>query len=83
MNGSLAGSISGLLTTPMDVLKTRRMTFQNQGSIPELVRQIVAEDGVQGLFRGASVRIFYLSIGGCAFFGIYEKAKQLVERQVN
>ena len=28
INGSIAGATSGLLTTPLDVLKTRRMTFQ-------------------------------------------------------
>ena len=27
INGSVAGAISGFLTTPFDVLKTRRMTF--------------------------------------------------------
>ena len=27
INGSIAGATSGLLTTPLDVLKTRRMTF--------------------------------------------------------
>ena len=28
INGSIAGSTSGFLTTPLDVLKTRQMTFQ-------------------------------------------------------
>eukprot|EP00354_Favella_ehrenbergii_P004949 CAMPEP_0170471376 /NCGR_PEP_ID=MMETSP0123-20130129/13602_1 /TAXON_ID=182087 /ORGANISM="Favella ehrenbergii, Strain Fehren 1" /LENGTH=75 /DNA_ID=CAMNT_0010738975 /DNA_START=427 /DNA_END=657 /DNA_ORIENTATION=- len=28
VNGSIAGATSGFLTTPLDVLKTRRMTFQ-------------------------------------------------------
>ena len=27
INGSIAGATSGFLTTPLDVLKTRRMTF--------------------------------------------------------
>jgi hypothetical protein len=33
------------------------------------------EDGIKGLFRGASIRMMYLSVGGFAFFGIYEKSK--------
>ena len=28
VNGSIAGATSGFLTTPLDVLKTRQMTFQ-------------------------------------------------------
>jgi hypothetical protein len=27
LNGATAGSISGFLTTPFDVLKTKKMTF--------------------------------------------------------
>ena len=30
INGSIAGGVSGFLTTPLDVLKTRRMTFQKE-----------------------------------------------------
>ena len=30
MNGSIAGATSGFLTTPLDVMKTRQMTFQTQ-----------------------------------------------------
>ena len=31
VNGSIAGATSGFLTTPLDVLKTRQMTFQTDG----------------------------------------------------
>ena len=80
INGSIAGSTSGLLTTPMDVLKTKRMTFQTEQhlSITGAISKILAEEGIKGLFRGASVRMMYLSVGGFAFFGMYEKSKQLI-----
>lgn len=29
LNGAIAGATSGFITTPLDVLKTRRMTFQS------------------------------------------------------
>lgn len=61
INGSIAGATSGFLTTPLDVLKTRRMTFQGDDpqkkrksiTILEEIRMIVSEEGISGLFRGA------------------------------
>lgn len=76
INGAIAGSTAGFLTTPMDVLKTRRMTFQTTStSAIDLAKSILQTEGVKGFFKGATVRIMYLSVGGSAFFGIYEKAK--------
>ena len=42
INGSLAGSTAGFLTTPFDVIKTRKMTFQTSStSIFGLIQQIL------------------------------------------
>ena len=46
------------------------------------VRAIVAEEGVQGLFRGATVRMGYLTVGGFAFFGVYEQSKKFIASQL-
>lgn len=82
INGSLAGSIAGFVITPIDVIKTRRMTAdveKSQISIPKLVSEIYSEAGMRGLYRGAMMRVLYLSFGGSAFFGIYEKIKTHLE----
>jgi len=42
------------------------------------LKHIIAEDGVKGLFRGATVRMAYLTVGGFAFFGVYENSKRLI-----
>jgi solute carrier family 25 (mitochondrial S-adenosylmethionine transporter), member 26 len=67
LNGCLAGSIAGYIVTPVDVIKTRLMTrdlnMKNQ-SVKEIVVQILKEDGIPGLYRGATMRLLYLSFGG-------------------
>ena len=54
---------------------------QGSNTIRDL-RAIVAEEGVRGLFRGATVRMGYLTVGGFAFFGVYEQSKSFIARQL-
>ena len=53
-----------LITTPLDVLKTRVMAEplgpENKGAIGHL-KQILAEEGVGVLFRGMGVRCVYIA----------------------
>ena len=79
MNGAMAGSFAGFTVTPFDVLKTRLMTFSVQEQTPSTLsvfQEILREEGLRGLYRGAMMRMIYLGVGGSAFFGIYEKVKQ-------
>lgn len=44
VNGSIAGCTSGFLTTPMDVLKTKQMTFQAQSSsLRTSIAQVISD----------------------------------------
>lgn len=79
MMGSVAGSFAGFTVTPFDVLKTRLMTAdvkQKKLSTTQLLKLIVQEEGIKGLYKGATIRMMYLCVGGFAFFGIYEKIKK-------
>jgi hypothetical protein len=38
---------------------------------------------MQGLFRGGSMRMMYLFIGGSAFFGLYEKARDIIDSNIS
>ena len=78
--GSLAGAVAAGVTTPLDVLKTRIM-LERRAAAGEarkgalgLVRQIMAEDGVKGLFRGFVPRVGWISTGGAIFLGTYQWA---------
>ena len=42
------------------------------------IRNITSEEGLAGLFRGAQMRMLYLTIGGFAFFGVYENSKRII-----
>ena len=75
LNGSVAGSIAGLIVTPFDVLKTRTMTtsLQNHRCYTMCIaKEIYAEEGIRGFYKGGTIRAGTLCIGGFAFFGIYE-----------
>jgi solute carrier family 25 S-adenosylmethionine transporter 26 len=72
--GFVAGGISGLLTTPIDVAKTRIMLQDPAatGTWVHVVARIFRQDGVAALFRGVGPRVAYISIGGTVFLGSYE-----------
>ena len=80
--GSLAGAVAAGLTTPLDVLKTRIMiarrateegAAERQGMMA-VARQIQAQDGLKGFFRGFVPRIGWISTGGAVFLGSYQWA---------
>ena len=78
LNGAVAGSFAGFTVTPFDVLKTKLMTYSVKEITPStlsVLQEVLKEDGIKGLYRGAGLRMIYLGVGGSAFFGIYEKVK--------
>ncbi|KAL3513965.1 hypothetical protein ACH5RR_026682 [Cinchona calisaya] len=79
--GAFAGAITGAITTPLDVIKTRLMV---QGSakqyegILHCVDTIVREEGTSALFKGLGPRVLWIGIGGSIFFGVLERTKKLL-----
>ena len=72
--GSLAGAIAGAITTPLDVVKTRRMLGHSDCSL----WQIIKTEGAVSLFKGLGPRVLFISTGGLVWFGTYEKMKQFL-----
>ena len=75
LSGSLAGAFAGFVVTPFDVVKTRLMTAGEKQTSLQVFKDIISENGIQGLYKGATIRMAYLCAGGFAFFGIYEQLK--------
>lgn len=100
VSAGLAGSLSAVITTPMDVVKTRMMLSAGGGgdgggggqhgpqqssstsvsghkpkSGLEVTRQVIAERGVSGLFRGSVIRAVWTAVGSGLYLGMYEVSK--------
>ena len=76
--GALAGAISSSLTTPLDVVKTRLMTQvrgKSKERISEIVRQILAEEGWKGLFRGMGPRLLHSACFAALGYFAFETAR--------
>ncbi|XP_061345174.1 S-adenosylmethionine carrier 1, chloroplastic/mitochondrial-like [Gastrolobium bilobum] len=84
MLGAFAGAITGAVTTPLDVVKTRLMVQGSQNhyhGIYDCVRTIVKEEGAHALFKGIGPRVLWIGLGGSIFFGVLEKTKQILAKR--
>lgn len=74
----LAGATSGLLTTPLDVVKTQLQTAPLGGRVTlrQAVAGLLAADGVRGLFRGVGPRV----LSACAWGTCMSSALELLKR---
>ncbi|KAF9807008.1 hypothetical protein SFRURICE_011152 [Spodoptera frugiperda] len=83
--GSIAGGFAAVLTTPLDLAKTRIMLsdgYRVSGKmrIRPVLTSIYIESGFKGLFAGVMPRMTAIMIGGFVFFGVYEDVKKYVEK---
>jgi solute carrier family 25 S-adenosylmethionine transporter 26 len=83
LSGSIAGCISAFLTNPIDVIKTRIMTAENDSlklnlrkRIKSTITTIIADESYLTFFKGVHIRMIYISIGGFMFFGTNEYIKK-------
>jgi solute carrier family 25 S-adenosylmethionine transporter 26 len=81
--GSITGGFAAGLTTPLDVLKTRLMLGKDKhGKVyknaVDVLKRIVAEEGLPTLMSGVQPRVFWISLGGFVFFGAYETSRKIV-----
>ena len=78
-----SGSVSALITTPVDVVKTRIMLgagnkVRNRGALT-VAKEITRVDGVRGLFKGGSLRSAWTALGMGLYLGIYESGRAYLE----
>ncbi|KAG2484718.1 hypothetical protein HYH03_016465 [Edaphochlamys debaryana] len=77
--GAFAGGFTGVITTPLDVLKTRLMTQGASGRYKNLFDatvQIARTEGMGAFMSGWQPRLIWISLGGFVFFPVLEAAKR-------
>ncbi|KAG8100111.1 hypothetical protein GUJ93_ZPchr0013g36839 [Zizania palustris] len=84
--GAFAGAITGAITTPLDVLKTRLMVqgqANQYGGIISCAQTILQEEGAGAFLKGIEPRVLWIGIGGSIFFGVLEKTKSILAERNN
>ncbi|GFR40225.1 hypothetical protein Agub_g793, partial [Astrephomene gubernaculifera] len=81
----LAGCTSSLVTTPLDLIKTRiQVSYRHDGATPtftQVARQILREDGAAGFLRGAVPRMLNASLWGTCMVAVYEHLKRICAKE--
>ncbi|PSK45333.1 hypothetical protein B9Z65_2473 [Elsinoe australis] len=123
VSAGTAGSLAAVVTTPVDVVKTRIMLAAAEGAAEaaskpapgpgtggekptldalgqkvkaaaenvakkpsrkgsmQIAREIVAEKGVKGLFRGGALRAVWTLLGSGLYLGVYESGRMWLGRR--
>jgi len=76
-----AGAISALITTPLDLIKTRVMlqAQPQKGSRPSMkaiATDIWKGEGLKGLMRGGTLRCAWTALGAGIYLGAYESGRE-------
>ncbi|KAG7317888.1 hypothetical protein KOW79_018923 [Hemibagrus wyckioides] len=92
ISGAVSGSIASIATLPFDVVKTRRqvelgelrakkLSPQASSSTYNVMKRIVAESGVQGLFAGFMPRLIKVAPACAIMISTYEFGKAFFRKQ--
>jgi len=83
--GGAAGAITGLLSTPLDSVRTyavlKGATGGHHLSMKSAASELLRNKGVRGLFRGAGARSLEIALGGMVFFTVLERAQYILAQQ--
>ncbi|XP_072454832.1 mitochondrial S-adenosylmethionine carrier protein isoform X1 [Notamacropus eugenii] len=80
--GAFAGGFAAVVTTPLDVAKTRIMLAKAgsniaSGNVLSALLEVWKTQGISGLFAGVFPRMAAISLGGFIFLGAYDQTRSL------
>ncbi|XP_058582234.1 mitochondrial S-adenosylmethionine carrier protein isoform X8 [Neofelis nebulosa] len=81
--GAFAGGFAAVVTTPLDVAKTRIMLAKvgsstASGNVLSALHGVWRTQGLAGLFAGVFPRTAAISLGGFIFLGAYDQTRSLL-----
>jgi solute carrier family 25 S-adenosylmethionine transporter 26 len=81
-----AGGIAAVITTPVDVVKTRVMlraasVNKTQPGEWTVFKNIFKEEGVKGLWRGGALRGIWTIVGSGLYLGVYDLGRVYLGRR--
>lgn len=90
MTGACAGGLAGVLTTPLDVIKTRMQTQNEASGAPLLksnsiissLKTIYQSQGFKGLFGGVGPRLIWTSVQSSIMLLLYQMTLRALEDRV-
>jgi len=90
MTGACAGGLAGVLTTPLDVVKTRMQTQNEASGAPLLksssilssLKTIYSSQGFRGLFGGVGPRLVWTSVQSSVMLLLYQMTLRTLEDRV-
>lgn len=95
LSAAVSGTIASIVTTPIDVVKTRMMLAASDGSgqaqsqarqekkkgTMAVGKEIFRDDGVNGLFRGGMIRAAWTAVSLAMYLSIYEGSRFYLENR--
>jgi solute carrier family 25 citrate transporter 1 len=79
LSGAVCGVTSAALNQPIDVVKTKMMSYEGSKSgrsTIETLTQLVRKEGVAALYKGFSARGLKIAVGQAIVFGVYGNLQQ-------
>ncbi|RLN53625.1 hypothetical protein BBJ29_004736 [Phytophthora kernoviae] len=79
MSGASAGIITGILTNPMDIVRTKAQVYTQYGAMDTL-KYILKTEGPMGLMTGLSARLLAMGPSGILMVTSYEFVKRVCRK---
>ncbi|RLN87580.1 hypothetical protein BBJ28_00005886 [Nothophytophthora sp. Chile5] len=79
LSGASAGIITGIITNPMDIVRTKAQVYTQYGAMDTL-KYILKRDGPRGLMTGLSARLLAMGPSGILMVTSYEFVKRVCRK---